>query len=79
MEWYKLNASVSGIFHALADQGDLVKKNQIIGRITDVDGTELSKLESPIDGVVHTMFPRRIVYLGDPLYTLLKIGPRTGY
>jgi hypothetical protein len=29
--------------------------------------------------VVHSMFPRRVVYPGDRLYTILKIGEETGW
>jgi len=79
MTWYRVKAPVSGIFHAKADQGDLLKKDEVVGRITNIDGSELAKLTSPIDGVVHTMFPRRVVYPGDNLYTLLQVGEPTGW
>jgi len=79
MTWYRVAAPVAGIFHAKADQGDLPKKGEILGRITNIDGSELCKLMSPIDGVVHTMFPRRVVFPGDYLYTLLKIAEPTGW
>lgn len=79
MTWHRVRAPVSGIFQAMADQGDIVKKDQLLGRITDLDGTELSKLLAPVDGVIHCMYPRRLVYPGDGLYTLLKIGEPTGW
>jgi len=77
MTWQRVTAPISGIFHAIADQGDLVKKGEFIGRITDIDGSELSRILAPVNGVVHTMFPRRLVYPGDRLYTLLKVGEPT--
>jgi predicted deacylase len=79
MEWQGVKAGVSGVFHAIADQGDLLLKDEIIGRITDIDGSEAEILKSPIKGVVHTMYPRRLVFPGDGLYTLLKINELTGY
>lgn len=79
MTWHRVRTPVSGIFLAIADQGDLLEKGQPIGRVTDLDGSELGRLTSPIDGVVHTMFPRRVVYRGDNCYTLLEIGGPTGW
>ena len=79
MEWQRVRAPGPGIFHAKADQGDQLKKGETLGRITDIDGAELWKLESPIDGVVHTMFPRRVVFTGDNLYTILQVGQPTGW
>jgi predicted deacylase len=76
MEWCSVKANVSGVFHAIADQGDILQKDELIGRITGIDGSELEKIKSPIDGVVHTMYPRRLVFPGDGLYTLLKLGKR---
>ena len=79
MEWQGVTAPVAGVFQALADHGDILVVGQLIGRITDLDGSTLSELHSPIDGVVHTMYVRRVVYPGDRLFTLLKIGEPTGW
>jgi predicted deacylase len=79
MEWQRARAPVSGIFQAIADQGDICKAGDILGLIKDVDGSELSRVLSPVDGVVHCMYPRRVVHVGDPLYTLLKINEPTGW
>jgi len=79
MEWQGVAAPVAGVFTAIADQGDIPEKGEIIGRITDLDGSTLAKVTAPVKGVVHSMFPRRVVYPGDRLYTLLKIGDETGW
>ena len=79
MAWKSVKAPVSGVFQAVADQGDILREGEVLGRITDIDGSELAELVSPIDGIVHTMYPRRLVFPGDGLYTLLKIGEPTGY
>ena len=71
------------VFHelvaALADYGDILMEGQVIGRITDIDGSLISEVKSPIDGVVHTMYPVRLVFPGDNLYTLLKVDEPTGW
>ena len=79
MEWHGVTAPVAGVFQAIADHGDILKEEQLIGRITDLDGSMLSEIRSPIDGVVHTMYVRRVVYPGDRLYTLLRIGEPTDW
>ena len=79
MEWQRVRAPVSGIFQAIADQGDVCKAGELLGLIKDVDGSELGQVLSPVDGVVHCMYPRRVVHVGDPLYTLLKIDKLTGW
>jgi predicted deacylase len=79
MTWHRVGAPVPGVFHAIADYGDILSKGQVIGYIKDLDGSILAELESPIDGVVHTMYPRRVVHVGDNLYTLLEIAEPTGW
>jgi predicted deacylase len=79
MTWHRVKAPVAGIFHAQADQGHLPKKGEVLGKITDIDGSELAKVTSPIDCVIHTMFPRRVVFPGDNLFTLLQVGEPTGW
>ena len=79
MDWVRVKAPEAGIFVATADAEDILEKGQIIGHIRDLDGSIISEIISPINGVVHTMFPRRIVNAEDPLYTLLEIGDPTGW
>ena len=79
MEWQGVTAPVAGVFTAIADQGDIPEEGEVIGRITDLDGSVLAEVTAPVTGVVHSMFPRRVVYPGDRLYTLLKIDDETGW
>lgn len=74
-----VNAPVPGIFKTFADQGDLLKKDQVIGVICDLDTSELCKIYSPCDSVVHEMIPRRVVYYGDQLFRLAVVGKETGF
>jgi uncharacterized protein len=69
----QLRASVGGTFQGIADQGDILKKGQLIGRVTGLDGSVLEELHSPIDGVVHELLVRRVVFQGDLLYNLVQI------
>jgi len=79
MEWVGVTATEAGVFHAYADHGDTLHRGQLIGKITDLDGSTLADVESTIEGVVHTMYPRRLVFPGDRLYTLLRVGEPTGW
>jgi predicted deacylase len=79
MKWQGVTAPVAGVFEAIADQGETPGEGDLIGRIKDLDGSVLAEIRAPVTGVVHAMFPRRVVYPGDRLYTLLKIGEPTGW
>ena len=79
MEWQRSTPTKAGVFMALIDQGALPKKDQIIGLIKDLDGSVIEEIKSPVDGVMHTMYPRRLVYPGDTLFTILKIDKKTGW
>jgi len=79
MEWVRVSAPIPGVFTAIADYGNILMEGEAIGRITDLDGSTLAEITSPIDGTVHTMFPRRVVHKKDTLYTLLKIDKPTGW
>ena len=67
-------APVAGIFKHIPDQGDMVKAGELIGTITDIDGEILSEITAPQDAVVHEMMPRRLVNIGDRIYSLAIVG-----
>jgi len=72
VDFDQLRAGTCGTFQGIADQGDLVSKGQLIGRVTGLDGSVLEELYSPIDGVVHELLVRRVVFQGDLLYNLVQ-------
>ncbi len=74
----QLRARTSGVFQGIADQGDLISKGQLIGKVTGLDGTVLEELHSPIDGVVHELLVRRVVFQGDLLYNLVQFADQAG-
>ncbi len=71
-EFDQVRAAECGVFQGIADQGDLLTRGQLIGRVTGLDGTVLEELHSPIDGVVHELLVRRVVFQGDLLYNLVQ-------
>lgn len=79
MTWNRVPATKAGMFTAIADQGHILSKGQVIGRITNLDGSLEEEIKSPVDGVVHTMYPRKVVYPGDTLFMVLKIDALTGW
>ena len=68
----QLRAGQCGVFQGIADQGDLISRGQLLGRVTGLDGSVLEELHSPIDGVVHELLVRRVVFQGDLLYNLVQ-------
>jgi predicted deacylase len=68
----QLRATTCGVFQGIADQGDLLTRGQLIGRVTALDGSLLEELRSPIEGVVHELLVRRVVFQGDLLYNLVQ-------
>jgi predicted deacylase len=73
IQFDRVFATKSGIFQGTVDQGAILKKGQSIGRITGLDGSTLEELHSPIDGVVHELLVRRVVFQGDLLYNLVQL------
>jgi len=70
----QLRARTCGVFQGIADQGDILVKGQLIGKVTGLDGSVLEELHSPIDGVVHELLVRRVVFQGDLLYNLVQFA-----
>lgn len=69
----QIRAKTGGTFQGYADQGDILTEGQLIGRVTGLDGSVLEELHSPIDGVVHELLVRRVVFQGDLLYNLVQL------
>ncbi|MDH3734713.1 MAG: succinylglutamate desuccinylase/aspartoacylase family protein [Gemmatimonadota bacterium] len=72
MGFDQVRATRCGVFQGIVDQGDLLARGQLIGRVTGLDGSVLEELHSPIDGVVHELLVRRVVFQGDLLYNLVQ-------
>ncbi|MBT8061120.1 MAG: hypothetical protein KJO85_00450, partial [Gammaproteobacteria bacterium] len=72
VDFDQLRATTCGVFQGIADQGDIISTGQLLGRVTGLDGAVLEELYSPIDGVVHELLVRRVVFQGDLLYNLVQ-------
>lgn len=72
VDFDQLRATTCGVFQGIAEQGDIISTGQLLGRVTGLDGSVLEELYSPIDGVVHELLVRRVVFQGDLLYNLVQ-------
>ena len=66
-----VRTQTAGIFKRIADESDLVNEGDILGTINDLDGTLLQEIVAPCSGVIHEMMPRRVVFQGDLVYTIV--------
>jgi uncharacterized protein len=65
-----VRAKNSGLFRTTSNYGDLVKKNQVIGTITDPFGEFQIKIKSPVTGYVVGLSNNPVVSQGDALLHL---------
>lgn len=63
-----LRSKVAGLFNAKVDNGDEVKKGQILGFIADTYGETKFPVKAPKDGYIIAKNNFPIVNLGDPLF-----------
>ena len=69
---FQLKAQKMSQTKAQEEYAAMQQKGQLIGRVTGLDGSVLEELHSPIDGVVHELLVRRVVFQGDLLYNLVQ-------
>jgi predicted deacylase len=58
----------AGIFEAAAAPGARVCRNTILGQIKTLEGDVLEEIRCPVDGVIRTLFPKRVVHVGSTVY-----------
>lgn len=75
----KAYAPASGVFTALKDQGETFQEDEGIGFISGLDGETLATVRAPIKGIVHEMFPARVVMEGEKVFNLVAVGTETGF
>lgn len=71
-----VRAKNSGLFQTLVKSGDYVKKNQLIGHITDPFGEFSMPLKSPSAGYVIGLQNNPILHQGDAVMHIGKVGER---
>ena len=64
-EFVVIKTKSSGVFQASGSPGDLVEPGDVIGRITNLDGSVAEEVTTERRGVLHTYFVRRVVMTGD--------------
>ena len=68
-----LNAPSAGIFVQRAGHGDLLHKGDVIGLIVDpLDGTHLSQIDAPMDGLLFTIREYPVVNDGSLIARMLR-------
>jgi predicted deacylase len=57
-----------GIFEPLVGPGCPVHQRAILGRIKTVEGNVVEEIRCPAEGVIRTLFPKRVVHAGSIVY-----------
>ena len=68
-----IRAEHGGFFTYLVEPGDIVKRDQLIGLITDPFGNTKQKVNSPIDGVITIINFLSAKHTGDPLFSIRSL------
>lgn len=68
-----IRAKRGGFFTYLVNAGDIVKKGQLIGQITNPFGEVLEDIQAPIGGVVNIINFLSAKNTGDPLFSIVEL------
>ena len=63
---YVVASDLGGYFEPAVEPGSRVEKGSMLGRYTDVFGTLLGEVHSPLDGIVLMQFTTPVRYSGEP-------------
>ena len=66
-EFVSIKAKHNGVFQATREIGEVVRRGDVLGKITELDGSVQEEIVTERDGVLHTYFVRRVVMTGDTL------------
>jgi predicted deacylase len=64
-----VTAKHGGLWHPIVTRSDPIKKGQVTGYIKDLKGDVLEEVLAPVDGIVHALYPSRVVFRGELVYT----------
>lgn len=73
-EFVVVKAGESGVFHASGEPGDRVAAGDVLGWVTNLDGSTAEEIVSGRDGVLHTYFVRRVVMRGDTVAYVVPLA-----
>ena len=73
-----------GIFYPIVEQTgpyftSMLKKGQKVGEIKNIRGEFLEELRSPVDGVLHELLPKRVVFGGETVILIRTIEDSSDY
>ena len=57
-----------GTFTPRPGPGSRVHQDAILGRIRTLEGDVIEEIRCPVDGVIRTLFPKRVVHAGSIVY-----------
>ena len=67
-----IRAKIAGLFNSRIKNGDLVKKGQILGYITDTYGETVTSVKAPFEGYIFAVNNFPIINRGDALFHIGK-------
>lgn len=65
---FTVTASRGGILYPEAKPSQDVREGELLARIGNLEGEVVEELRSPANGVIRTLFPKRVVGTGDMVY-----------
>lgn len=65
---FELTAHRAGIFEPSAKPSQRIRKGEVLGRVRDLFGDTLEPIVAPGNGVIRTLFPKRVVHSGSIVY-----------
>lgn len=63
-----LRVGHGGVFEPKVGPSVHVAEGEYLGRIRTLEGDTIEEIRSPVDGVIRTLFPRRVVHAGSIVY-----------
>jgi predicted deacylase len=67
-EDFTVAARCAGVFEPAARPSSHVRKHEALGRVKNVRGDIVEEVISPVEGIIRTLFPLRVVHSGSLVY-----------
>jgi predicted deacylase len=67
-ENFAITVRRAGVFEPVARPSSHVRKNEVLGRVKNFWGDIVEEVISPVEGIIRTLFPRRVVHSGSLVY-----------
>jgi predicted deacylase len=63
-----ITAHRGGVFEPAARPGEPVRAGMTLGRVKNLEGDVVEEIRCPHDGVIRTLFPKRVIHAGSIVY-----------